>query len=90
MCQGTEGRAVSSSWAERVTERRSRGEARSADLSGRKLLRGGGGAVQRKDTCSRYGGARGQGPCDCQRRQKGRAGLGWGRADNAKVSRLEP
>lgn len=40
MCQGTEGRAVSSSWAERVTERRSRGEARSADLSGRKLLRG--------------------------------------------------
>lgn len=38
MCQGTEGWAVSSSWAERVTERRSRGEARSADLSGRKLL----------------------------------------------------
>lgn len=62
MCQGTEGRAVSSSWAERVTERRSRGEARSADLSGRKLLRGGRGRGAKKGHMLKIWGSQRAGP----------------------------
>lgn len=74
MCQGTEGRAVSSSWAERVTERRSRGEARSADLSGRKLLRGGGARCKERAHAQDMGEPEGRAPVTVREGRRGEQG----------------